>query len=107
MDKTTTSANPWVKLLLEMGPLVLFFAANSRPDWFRGPVGAVFGQELVTSEKAPILIATAVFMTAMAASLAAAWWLHRRLPIMPLVSGAWFWCSVGSRFCCRMIISSS
>lgn len=88
MDKSTPSANPWVKLLLEMGPLVLFFAANSKPDWFRGPVGAVFGHELVTSEKAPILIATAVFMTAMLASLAAAWWLHRRLPIMPLVSGA-------------------
>lgn len=88
MDKSSSDTNPWLKLVLEMGPLVLFFAANSRPDWFRGPVGAVFGHELVQAENASILIATAVFMVAMTASLAVAWWLHRRLPIMPLVSGA-------------------
>ncbi|MCZ8259195.1 MAG: septation protein IspZ, partial [Beijerinckiaceae bacterium] len=86
MDKTSSSPNPWLKLLLEMGPLVLFFAANSRPEWFRGPVGVLFGKAVTESEKAPILIATAVFMVGMVASLAAAWWLHRRLPIMPLVS---------------------
>jgi intracellular septation protein len=77
-----------VKLALEMGPLVLFFAANSRPDWFRPVVGAVFGQALVNHPNAPILIATAVFMTAMLVSLACTWALHRKLPIMPLVSGA-------------------
>jgi intracellular septation protein len=80
--------NPFVKLALEMGPLLLFFAANSRPDWFRPVVGAVLGQTLVTSPKSSILIATAVFMTAMAISLLIAWALHRRLPIMPLVTGA-------------------
>ncbi len=42
----------------------------------------------MTSDKAPILIATAVFMVGMAASLIATWMLYRRLPIMPLVSGA-------------------
>lgn len=80
--------NPLVRLALEMGPLVLFFAANSRPEWFKPLVGAVFGEALVNSDKAPILIATAVFMAAMAVSLGLAWYLHRRLPIMPLVSGA-------------------
>lgn len=88
MENTSSNAKPWLKLLLEMGPLMLFFAANARPDWFRGPVGAVFGKSLVEAEKAPILIATAVFMVAMAVSIAATWFLHRRLPIMPLVSGA-------------------
>ncbi|MCA0400836.1 MAG: septation protein A [Proteobacteria bacterium] len=80
--------NPLVKLALEMGPLILFFAANSKPDWFRPLVGAVLGHNLVASEKSSILIATAVFMAAMTLSLIVAWVLHRKLPIMPLVSGA-------------------
>lgn len=85
---THRAENGITKLLLEMGPLLLFFAANSKPDWFRPIVGAVFGAGLVEGEKAPIFIATAVFMVGMLASLAATWALYRRLPIMPLVSGA-------------------
>jgi intracellular septation protein len=87
-QNTATPQNPFVKLALEMGPLVLFFAANSRPEWFKPLIGALFGPAVVNSDKAPILIATAVFMIAMSVSLAFAWYLHRRLPIMPLVSGA-------------------
>jgi intracellular septation protein len=82
-----SSENGFAKLALEMGPLVVFFLANSRPDWFRPIVGAVFGEALVSGQKAPILIATAVFMVAMFVSLVATWMLHRSLPIMPLVSG--------------------
>lgn len=80
--------NGIAKLILEMGPLVLFFAANSRPEWFRPAVAALFGEALVAGDKAPILIATAVFMVGMLASLVATWVLYRKLPIMPLVSGA-------------------
>lgn len=82
------SENGFTKLILEMGPLVLFFAANSRPEWFRPMIAALFGEAMVASEKAPILIATAVFMLGMLASLLATWMLYRKLPIMPLVSGA-------------------
>ena len=56
---------PMVKLLLEMGPLVLFFIANSR-----------FG----------ILTATAVLMVAVVLSLAVSYALTRRVPVMPLVT---------------------
>jgi len=80
--------NGLTKLLLEMGPLVLFFAANSKPEWFKPVVGALFGQGIVSGDKAPILLAPAVFMVGMLASLIATWLLYRRLPIMPLVSGA-------------------
>ena len=80
--------NPLLKLALEMGPLLLFFAANSRPDWFKPVIGAIFGEALITHPSASILVATAVFMGAMLVSLVATWILHRRLPIMPLVSGA-------------------
>jgi intracellular septation protein len=79
--------NPFFRLALEMGPLILFFAANSRPDWFRPIVGAMLGQGLVSSDKASILIATAVFMVAMAVSLVISWVMHRKLPIMPLITG--------------------
>lgn len=58
---------PLMKLALEMGPLVTFFIANA---------------------KAGIFTATAVFMVAMAISLIVTWLMVRRLPTMPLVSGA-------------------
>ncbi len=40
-NTTHRAENGIMKLLLEMGPLVLFFAANSKPDWFKPIVGAV------------------------------------------------------------------
>lgn len=80
--------SPLVKLALEMGPLVLFFLANSRPELFKPLVGAVLGERVVSLSNAPILIATAVFMAAMFVSLSLMWLLARRLPVMPLISGA-------------------
>lgn len=56
----------WVKFALEMGPLLVFFVANSR-----------FG----------IVTGTAVFMVATAVALAASWLLARKIPVLPLVSG--------------------
>ncbi|BCJ89475.1 putative intracellular septation protein A [Terrihabitans soli] len=69
--KTTADApkkklNPWLKFALELGPLVIFFVANSRAGLFWG---------------------TGCFMAATAVSLAVSWFLIRRLPIMPLVTG--------------------
>lgn len=58
--------NPWLKLALELGPLLVFFFANSR-----------FG----------IFVATGAFMAAMAVALVASWMINRRLAIMPLVTG--------------------
>jgi intracellular septation protein len=57
--------NPGLKLALDLGPLLLFFGANSR-----------FG----------IFIATGVFMVAIVLALAIAYALTRHLPIMPLVT---------------------
>src|SRR5271156_6096055 len=55
--------NPFLKLALDLGPLVLFFFANSR-----------YG----------IFVATATFMVAVLAALAASYVLTRQLPIMPV-----------------------
>jgi intracellular septation protein len=57
--------NPLVRLALDVGPLVLFFFANSR--W-------------------GIFAATAVFMAAIVISLIVSYVLIRRWPIMPIVS---------------------
>lgn len=57
---------PLLKLALELGPLVVFFIANTR---------------------AGIFAATGAFMVATLVSLAVSYALIRRLPVMPLVSG--------------------
>ncbi len=57
--------NPALKLVLDLGPLLVFFAANSR-----------FG----------IFVATGAFMAAILIALAVAYALTRHLPIMPLVT---------------------
>ena len=57
--------NPALKLVLDLGPLLIFFAANSR-----------FG----------IFAATGAFMAAIVIALAVAYALTRHLPLMPLVT---------------------
>jgi intracellular septation protein len=66
--------NPIVKFFVEVGPLAAFFIAYS--TW--GGSG----------DKANLIAATAIFMVAIAASLAVSVWLERRVPLMPLVSAA-------------------
>jgi len=83
--KMTTKVNPLLKLVLEMGPLVLFFLANARPALFHGLMGPLLPQGL-PQEKTAILTSTGVLMAAVVAALAASWVLTRHLPIMPVVT---------------------
>lgn len=73
--------NPLLKLALELGPLVVFFFANSRGEQLAEtfPILANLG--------GPIFIGTALFMVAIAISLVASKILMGTLPIMPMVSG--------------------
>src|ERR1700758_1303965 len=57
--------NPAVKLVLELGPLVVFFAANARWNIFAG---------------------TAAFMVAVLVAFALSYFLTRRVPLMALIS---------------------
>ncbi len=77
--------NPLLKLVLEMGPLVLFFLSNSKPKLFHWLVGG-FLPENLPPEKVTMLTATAVLMVAVVAALVASWALTRHLPIMPVVT---------------------
>ena len=78
--------NPLLKLVFEIGPLLLFFAANSRPQWFSPLLTKFLPANLVSGPQAGIFIATAVFMVAMLLSVALSRLFLRRAPIMPLVS---------------------
>ena len=80
-QKKKESVNPLLKLVLELGPLMVFFFANARGAWLvqKFPVLAEFG--------GPIFVATGLFMAATVIALAVSWLLLRSLPIMPMVSG--------------------
>ena len=83
-----TPHNPLLKLVLEMGPLVVFFLSNSRPELFRPLLRYFLPFTLLEGPQSGIFIATASFMIAMVVSLVLTLWLLKTLPIMPLVSGA-------------------
>ncbi len=74
--------NPILKLVLELGPLIVFFFANAR--------GAQIAAQFPALEAlgGPIFIATALFMAATVISLVVSYAIARTVPIMPLVSGA-------------------
>ena len=85
MPAAKRALNPWLKLALEMGPLILFFLANSRPALFT-PFVLPLLPETMGGEKAGIFVATAVFMVAILASLAVSYALTRHLPVMAMVT---------------------
>ncbi len=78
--------NPMLKLILEMGPLVVFFMANSKPLLFAPLVSKFLSADILAGEQGKIIAATALFMVAMLASLIITFILTRHLPIMPLVT---------------------
>jgi intracellular septation protein len=80
-DPKKKDVNPLLKLVLELGPLMVFFFANARGEWLIGKFPALgdFG--------GPIFMATGLFMIATAIALVVSWMLTRTLPMMPLVSG--------------------
>ena len=78
--------NPMLKLALEMGPLVLFFLANSRPALFRPLLEPLMPASLLEGEKAGIFAATLVLMIGVVVALLISWQMTKRLPVMPVVT---------------------
>lgn len=70
------SASQWVRMAIELGPLVVFFLMNAQADRF-------FGNE----EAQNIFYATGAFMVATVISLTYSQLRFRKIPTMPLVSG--------------------
>ncbi|HEX7776935.1 MAG TPA: septation protein A [Parvibaculum sp.] len=76
MSAREKKAPQGLKMLLELGPLVVFFLMNSRGN-------RIFGGAADQN----IFYATASFMVATAASLIYSYWRFRKIPTMPLVTG--------------------
>jgi len=85
-EQAKAPLNPWLKLLLEMGPLLLFFFANARPALFRPLVAPFLSAEQATGENAGLFTATLILMPTVLVTLLISYGVTRRLPIMPLVT---------------------
>src|SRR5262252_4617788 len=86
VEASKPQLNPLLKLVLDLGPLLLFFVANSRPALFLPLVSPMLPAEAASGERVGIFVATAVFMIAVVAAFAISYALTRRLPLMPLVT---------------------
>jgi intracellular septation protein len=86
MNAKKPQLNPTLKLLLDLGPLVLFFLANSRPALFLPLVSPILPADIASGERAGIFVATAVFMVAIVIAFVVSYVLTRHLPVMPLVT---------------------
>ena len=91
--------NPWLKLALEVGPLLIFFGAYSYgadiAAWAGYPTlglneaeaAAVAsggeGSEAALS-KTKIMAATAIFMPTMLIAVAISWFVAKKIPVMPM-----------------------
>ena len=82
----TRTIAPWLKFVLELGPLLLFFFANSRPKLFAPLVHPFLPDKLLEGESAGLFTATAVLIVGVVGALVASYAITRRLPIMPLVT---------------------
>ena len=89
MEKPATAkptTPPWLKMTLELGPLILFFFANARPKLFAPYAHLVLPAHLLVGENAGLFTATAVLIPAVLIALVVSYVQLRKLPIMPLVT---------------------
>jgi intracellular septation protein len=75
-----------LKLALDLGPLVLFFVATTRPALFAPLVAPFLSPELLAGPHAGIFTATVVFIPAVLIALAIGYAKTRHLPVMPVVT---------------------
>lgn len=92
-DEPETQTNPILKLLLEVGPIAVFFLTFrygeeilANPTLFSGLEMAT-GADALRGQSGPVFVATASFMVAIAISLSVSWSLTRSLPKMAVVTG--------------------
>jgi intracellular septation protein len=78
--------NPLLKFALDLGPLLLFFYANAKPQLFEPLLRPMIPDAVATGERSGIFVATAVFIVAILLALAISYAMTRRLPVMALIS---------------------
>ncbi|RCL02460.1 MAG: intracellular septation protein [Candidatus Tokpelaia sp. JSC161] len=73
---------PFLQIILEIGPLLIFFLVNFRfGRWLLHHV------RLFSSFEKPIYPATALFMISIVLAFGISWRITRQLPLIPLISG--------------------
>ena len=86
--------NPLLKLVLEIGPLAVFFLTFQFGKDIIGNATAFGWLEMATGAEAlrghsgPVFVATAAFMVAIAVSLCVSWVVGRTLPKMAVVTSS-------------------
>jgi len=75
-DTQSMTSRQWLRMGLELGPLIVFFLMNSKADAFFG-----------SPPDQNIFYATGSFMVAIIASLIATYILFKKIPMMPLITG--------------------
>jgi len=84
--------NPILKLLLEIGPIAVFFLTfNYGRDLLEIPalsntLEMATGPDALAGDSGPLFVATALFMVAITVSLTVSWFLTRTLPKMAVVT---------------------
>jgi intracellular septation protein len=86
MNAQKAQLNPTLKLVLDIGPLLLFFIAYSRPALFLPLLRPILPATIASGDRVGIFVATAVFMAAVVIALAVSYGLTRQLPVMPLIT---------------------
>jgi intracellular septation protein len=84
--QTKPQLSPGLKLLLDLGPLLVFFFANSRPQLFEPLLAPFLPPALLAGEHAGIFVATAAFIPAILIALAISYALTRHVAIMPVIT---------------------
>ena len=91
-ERTEQQVNPVAKLILEIGPLAVFFLTFryaedilANPDIF-GWLQMLTGEKALMGQSGPVFVATAFFMVAIAISLSVSWSMTRTLPRMAVVT---------------------
>jgi intracellular septation protein len=77
---------PWLKLGVELGPLILFFASNAHPAIFAPAVAPLLPPPVLAGPNAALFTATLVLMAAVAVALGVSYLVQRRLPAIPLMT---------------------
>ena len=92
-ETTRPGPSPLLKLILEIGPLGVFFVAFqygeeilANPTIF-GWLEPMTGAEALQGQSGPVFVATAAFMISIAISLSVSWMIQRTLPKMAVVTG--------------------
>lgn len=84
--------NPLLKLLLDIGPLAVFFLSfrYARPllenPTVHGLLEPLTGAAALAGQSGPLFVATAFFMVAVLIALKVSWWKTRHIPRMTLVT---------------------